>query len=75
MSTSKALISSTPEIPDDTFKSKKVEPAGEGHLKVTGDLTMKGVTKEVVLDVTGLNTEVKDQRGTARVGASATTRL
>ncbi len=63
------------KYPTITFKSKKVEPAGEGHLKVTGDLTMKGVTKEVVLDVTGLNAEVKDQRGTARVGASATTRL
>jgi polyisoprenoid-binding protein YceI len=65
----------TAKYPTITFKSRKVEPVGEGHLKVTGDLTMKGVTKEVVLDVTGLNAEVKDQRGTARVGASATTRL
>ncbi len=65
----------TAKYPTITFKSKKVEPVGEGHLKVTGDLTMKGVTKEVILDVTGLNAQVKDQRGTARVGASATTRL
>ncbi len=65
----------TANNPTITFKSKKVQPVGEGHLKVTGDLTMRGVTKEVVLDVTGLNAEVKDQRGTARVGASATTRL
>lgn len=38
--------------PDATFKSTKVEAAGEGKLKVTGDLTVKGVTKPVVLDVT-----------------------
>jgi len=65
----------TANYPTVTFKSKKVEQVGEGHLKVTGDLTMKGVTKEVVLDVTGLNTEVKDQRGNTHIGASATTRL
>lgn len=65
----------TANYPTITFKSKKVEPAGDGHLKVTGDLTMRGVTREVVLDVTGLNTEVKDQRGNTHIGASATTRL
>jgi polyisoprenoid-binding protein YceI len=37
--------------PSATFKSTKVEAAGEGKLKVTGDLTVKGVTKPVVLDV------------------------
>lgn len=36
--------------PSITFKSTKVEPAGESNLKVTGDLTMHGVTKGVVLD-------------------------
>ena len=39
------------EYPEATFKSTKVEAAGEGRLKVTGDLTVKGVTKPVVLDV------------------------
>lgn len=38
--------------PDATFKSTRVEAAGENKLKVTGDLTIKGVTKPVVLDVT-----------------------
>ncbi len=38
--------------PDATFKSTKVEAAGAGKLKVTGDLTIKGITKPVVLDVT-----------------------
>ncbi|HET6783042.1 MAG TPA: YceI family protein, partial [Pseudoxanthomonas sp.] len=39
------------KYPSATFKSTKVEAAGEGKLKVTGDLTVKGVTKPVVLDV------------------------
>ena len=41
------------KYPTITFQSKKVESAGTGKLKVTGDLTMHGVTKEVVLDVDG----------------------
>ena len=39
------------KYPNATFKSTKVEAAGEGKLKVTGELTVKGVTKPVVLDV------------------------
>jgi len=41
------------KYPTITFVSKRVESAGAGKLKVTGDLTMHGVTKEVVLDVDG----------------------
>jgi polyisoprenoid-binding protein YceI len=33
-----------------TFKSTKIEKSSEGKYKVTGDLTMRGVTKQVVLD-------------------------
>lgn len=40
------------KFPAATFKSTQVEAAGEGKLKVTGDLTIKGITKPVVLDVT-----------------------
>jgi polyisoprenoid-binding protein YceI len=60
-----------------TFKSKKVEQVGNGKLKVTGDLTIRGVTKEVVLDVTGPSAEQKDpsKPGTVRRTASATTRI
>lgn len=39
------------QFPNATFKSTKVEAAGEGKLKVTGDLTIKGITRPVVLDV------------------------
>jgi polyisoprenoid-binding protein YceI len=36
--------------PTITFKSTKVEKTGENSLKITGDLTMHGVTKPVTLD-------------------------
>jgi len=58
-----------------TFKSKKVESAGAGALKVTGDLTIHGVTKEVVLDVDGPSAPVKDPRGTQHMGASANLKI
>jgi len=57
----------------ETFKSKKVEAAGAGKLRITGDLTIHGVTKEVVLDVEGPSAAVKDPWGNQRMGASATT--
>ena len=63
------------KFPTITFKSTKIEPAAGGGFKVTGDLTMKGVTKEVVLDVEALRPAIKDQRGTARTGTTATTKL
>lgn len=40
------------KYPQATFKSTKVEAAGEGKLKVTGNLTIKDITKPVVLDAT-----------------------
>ncbi|UHQ24061.1 YceI family protein [Lysobacter sp. 5GHs7-4] len=40
------------KYPTITFKSTKVEAAGDKKLKVTGDLTVHGVTKSVLLDVT-----------------------
>jgi polyisoprenoid-binding protein YceI len=62
------------KFPKITFKSTKVEKAGEG-LKVTGDLTIKGVTRSVVLDVAGPTAEIKDPWGNTRRGLSATTRI
>jgi len=56
-----------------TFKSKKVEKTGDGKLRVTGDLTIHGVTKEVALDVEGPSAPMKDPRGNTHMGASATT--
>jgi polyisoprenoid-binding protein YceI len=58
-----------------TFKSKKVDAAGDGELKVIGDLTIRGVTKEVVLKVDGPTPENKDPWGNIKMGASATTKI
>lgn len=62
------------KYPTITFKSKRAEPGGEGHFKLVGDLTMHGVTKEVVLDVEGPSPAVKQGDG-ERIGAVATTKL
>jgi len=61
--------------PTMTFKSKKIEQAGAGKLKVTGDLTMHGVTKEVTLDVEGPTPPIKDPWGNTRVALNATTTI
>lgn len=63
------------KFPTITFKSKKVETAGAGKLKVSGDLTIHGVTKEVVLQVDGPNGPTKDPRGNQHMGAVATTQI
>jgi len=61
------------KYPTMTFKSKKIEQAGAGKLKVTGDLTIHGVAKEVVLDVEGPTPPIKDPWGNTRVAFNATT--
>jgi polyisoprenoid-binding protein YceI len=63
------------KYPTITFKSKKIEPAGPGKLKIAGDLTIHGVTKEVVLDVDGPTAAIKDPWGNPRRGASASTKV
>ncbi len=62
-------------FPTMTFKSTKVEQAGAGKLKVTGNLTIRGVTNEVVLDVDGPTAPIKDQYGNQRAAVSATTKI
>src|SRR5450432_1045423 len=62
------------KFPTLSFKSKKVETAEAGKLKITGDLTIHGVTKEAVLDVEGPSAAVKDPWGNQRMGASASTK-
>ena len=62
-------------FPTMKFVSTKVEQNGVGKLKVTGNLTIRDVTKEVVLDVDGPTEEIKDPWGNARRGASATTKI
>jgi polyisoprenoid-binding protein YceI len=59
-------------FPTITFKSKRAEAVGKGKFKLVGDLTMRGTTKEVVLDVDGPTDPVTAQNS-QRVGATATT--
>ncbi|BDV43846.1 polyisoprenoid-binding protein [Geotalea uraniireducens] len=58
-----------------TFVSRKVARVGKDRLKVTGDLTLHGVTRQVVLDVEGPTAESKDPWGNFRRGATATTSI
>jgi len=62
-------------FPTMTFKSTKVEQISPGKLKVTGDLTIRGTTKEVVLDVEGPTAPVKDPWGNQRAAASASAKI
>lgn len=62
------------KFPQLTFAAKKIEKAGAG-LKITGDLTIHGVTKEVILDVEGPTPPVTDPWGGVRMGATATTSI
>jgi polyisoprenoid-binding protein YceI len=61
--------------PEITFKSTKVERAGKGKLKVTGDLTIRETTKSVVLMVDGPTAPIKDPGGNLRRGLTATTKI
>ena len=57
------------QYPVMTFKSKHVEISGDVH-KVTGELTLHGVTKEVTLTVEDVSAEAKDPWGNFRIGAN-----
>ena len=63
------------KYPTMTFVSKKIARAGTDKLKVTGDLTLHGITREVVLDVEGPSKESKDPYGFIRSGAVASTKI
>lgn len=61
--------------PTMTFRSKRIEAAGPEHFKLTGDLTIRGVTKEVTFDVEGPTPPQKDPWGNVRAGVTATTKI
>jgi polyisoprenoid-binding protein YceI len=62
-------------FPTITFRSTKVEKKGDDQFAVTGDLTIHGVTKSVILDVSEISEQAKDPWGNARIGASAKTKV
>ena len=61
-------------FPAITFVSKRVEPAGADSGKLIGDLTIHGVTREVVLDV-DYHGQAKSPWGTTSAGFSASTKI
>jgi polyisoprenoid-binding protein YceI len=65
----------TAKYPKITFVSKSVVADGKNQWKVTGDLTLHGVTKSAILDVEGAGAEAKDPWGNLRTGAAATTTI
>ncbi len=64
-------VASFPQI---TFKSTRVENLGSDSLRVAGDLTIRGVTREVVLEVESAG-QTKDPWGNVRAGFTAKTSL
>ena len=58
-----------------TFRSKRITAAGADRFKVAGDLTIRGNTREVTLDVEGPTPPIKDPWGNVRTGVSATTKI
>ena len=56
--------------PKVTFKSKEVRKTGDGFT-ATGDLTMRGVTRTITLEIEGPTEPNKDPWGNNRIGASA----
>ena len=63
------------KYPTITFVSKKAIKADANRLRVIGDLTIHGVTREIAVDVQGPTAEVKDPWGNFRRGATATTKI
>jgi polyisoprenoid-binding protein YceI len=61
------------KYPEMTFKSTRVERKGKGYV-LTGDLTLKGVTKQVMLPFT-MTGAIKDNRGNTRIGIAAQTKI
>jgi polyisoprenoid-binding protein YceI len=63
------------KYPTITFVSKQVTKVGPDTLRAMGDLTLRGVTREVVLDIQGPAPEVKDPSGNLRRGLTATGKI
>ncbi len=63
------------KFPALTFKSAGASKKGNGELAVPGDLSIHGVTRNVVFEVEGPSAPMKDPWGNTRVGLSATTKI
>ena len=63
------------KYPTLSFKSTDIKVAGDGELKVQGDLTIRDVTRKVTLAVEGPTPPTKDPWGNTRIAISATTKI
>ena len=63
------------KFPRLSFKSSDIKVAGEGELKIDGDLTIRGVTRKVTFAVEGPTPPTKDPWGNTRIAISATTKI
>jgi polyisoprenoid-binding protein YceI len=57
------------------FKSKSVDVTGPGKLRVTGDLTINAITRQVILDVDGPTSSIRDTQGREKIGLSGLTKI
>lgn len=62
------------KFPKMTFKSKSVRALAPGKMQLTGDLTIRGVTRQVTFDVEGPTAPINTGRG-FKMGAVATTKI
>jgi len=60
------------KYPTITFVSKKFVKEDSGKMKIIGDLTLHGVTREITVDLKGFTSEIKDPGGNLRRGTTAT---
>jgi polyisoprenoid-binding protein YceI len=63
------------KYPTLTFRSKRIEPLGAEEFKLTGDLTIHGVTKEVTLAIEGPTPSIKDPWGNVRAGITGSAKV
>jgi polyisoprenoid-binding protein YceI len=63
------------KYPTITFHSTQFKSPTPGKMQITGDLTIHGITKPVVLDVDGPNGPMKGPGGNQRIGVTATTKI
>jgi polyisoprenoid-binding protein YceI len=70
-----ALFFDADNHPEMTFVSKSARADDEGNLEVLGDLSLRGVTREVTLSVRDVSGPQTDMRGNVRLGATASARI
>lgn len=63
-----------PQFPEITFVSSRVDQVNEGHFIVSGDVTIRGVTKEISIPIDFIGVE-RDPMGNLRAGFEGSRRI